>query len=370
MAATWRGNIYLLVSFPVGLATSMFLFTMYLASGSRSRSSGSASRSWRRRSWPSAGWRASSAGARRSRSREPIPRPTCSRTAAGCSAWIHTALGDSATWKDMLWLILVLPVLGLAGFTLAVCSGAAGWGCSSCRRGTGPSARPGVDLGAVNVDTLDEAWIGVPLGLVILTITVPLTRGLGLGLGAAGARAAGPERAPPGRRARAHAGGRRRLPGRRAAADRARPPRRRAGAAGRAGDGPRHGAGEARQRPGRRAGAGRRRARRGQAGARRAARPLARHLPRDPHRPRARAGAVLDRRPQPGRGGAGRRRRRPPARGHRGGRLLRRGRGADQRRQALGRRALPRAHRAPRATGWSSRSPTTATAAPTRPAPG
>ena len=50
---------------------------------------------------------------------------------------------------------------------------------------------------------------------------------------------------------------------------------------------------------------------------------------------------------------------------HRGGRLLRHGRGAHERRQALGRRARARADRAARRTCCGWRSPTTATAAPT-----
>ena len=62
--------------------------------------------------------------------------------------------------------------------------------------------------------------------------------------------------------------------------------------------------------------------------------------------------------------------RRPPARRHRGGRLLRDRRGAHQRRQALRRRQRARADRAPRRDRCASRSPTTATAAPTRTAPG
>ena len=261
--------------------------------------------------------------------------------------WIHTALGDSATWKDMLWLILLLPVLGLAGFTLAVCSWGSGFGLLFLPAWYWSVGATGVDLGALNVNTLDEAWIGVPLGLVILTITVPLTRGLGIGL----ARLARALLAPSERRrvvdlerTRAgavdsqaaelqrierdlHDGAQARLVALAMDLGMAQekldsdPDGARALVAGAHGE-----------------------AKRALAELRDLSRGI---YPADPHRPRARAGAVLDRGPQPGRGRAGRRRRRPPARGHRGGRLLRRGRGADERRQALGRGALPRAHRPP-----------------------
>ncbi len=119
MAATWRGNTYLLVSFPVGLATSIFLFTMYSVGVALAII------------WIGVPIIAATLYAQRWMARferrraaitlrEPIPTSYLQPHRPGMLGWIHTALGDSATWKDMLWLILLLPVLGLAGFVLAV----------------------------------------------------------------------------------------------------------------------------------------------------------------------------------------------------------------------------------------------------------
>jgi signal transduction histidine kinase len=181
MAATWRGNLYLLVSFPVGLATAIFLFTMYSVGlalaivwvGVPILAATLVAQRWmarfeRRRAAITLG--------------EAIPASYLQPDRRGMIGWIHTALGDSATWKDMLWLILLLPAFGLAGFTLAVCGWGSGFGLLFLPAWYWSVGATGVDLGALNVNTLDEAWIGVPLGLVILTITVPLTRGLGIGL--------------------------------------------------------------------------------------------------------------------------------------------------------------------------------------------
>ena len=167
----------------------------------------------------------------------------------------------------------------------------------------------------VNVDTLDEAWIGIPIGLVILTITVPLTRGLGLGLARLGRVLLGPSerrRVVELERTRAgavdsqaaelqrierdlHDGAQARLVALAMDLGMAQEKLDSDPAAARALVAGAHGE------------------------AKRALAELrdlvARHLPADPHRPRARPRAVLDRRPQPGPGGARRRRRRPPARG-------------------------------------------------------
>ena len=181
MAATWRGNTYLLVSFPVGLATSVFLFTMYSVGialaiiwiGVPILAATLVVQRWmarfeRRRAAIAL--------------REPIPASYLQPHRKGMLAYIHTTIGDSATWKDMLWLILVLPLLGLAGFIVAVCTWSIGLGMLFLPAWYWAAGTTGVEAGVVNVDTLDEAWIGIPIGLVILTITVPLTRGLGLGL--------------------------------------------------------------------------------------------------------------------------------------------------------------------------------------------
>ena len=250
MAATWRANTFLLVSFPVGIATFVFLVTAI------SIGLGLAI-VWVGLPILAATLVVSRWLARFERRRvalalaEPVQSGYLTPHRRGMLGWLHTAIVDTATWKDLLWLMILLPLLGLVGFIIAVCAWGTGLGLVTLPAWYSATGDPGVDLGALNVDTLDEAWIGIPVGLVVLTLAVPLTRGAGIGLALLGPRAARPERAPARRRAGAHARGRRRLPGRRAAADRARPPRRRPGAAGGAGDGPRHGPGEARQRPGR-----------------------------------------------------------------------------------------------------------------------
>jgi signal transduction histidine kinase len=181
MAATWRGNTYLLVSFPVGIASFVFLVTgisvgvglaivwvglPILAAtlvGSRWMA-----RFERRRAAITLG--------------EPIPSTYLTPHRRGLLGWLHTAIGDSATWKDILWLLILLPGLGLAGFTLAVSLWGAALGLVLLPAWYWAVGDTGVDLGAVNVNTLDEAWIGIPVGLVLLTFTVPLTRLAGIGL--------------------------------------------------------------------------------------------------------------------------------------------------------------------------------------------
>jgi signal transduction histidine kinase len=181
MAATWRGNTYLLVSFPVGIATSAFLFTMFSLGvalaivwvGIPILAATLVAMRWmarfeRRRAAIAL--------------REPIPTSYLQPHRRGMLGRIHTAIGDAATWKDMLWLVLVLPVLGLAGFTLAVSLWGTALGLVFLPAWYWAVGDTGVDLGVVNVNTLDEAWIGIPVGLVLLTFTVPLTRLAGIGL--------------------------------------------------------------------------------------------------------------------------------------------------------------------------------------------
>jgi len=123
MAATWRGNLYLLVSFPVGTATFVFFLTALVLGISLAVV------------WVGVPILALTVVAARGMARlerrraaavlaEPIPSSYAPPNRAGMVGRLLTALGDAATWKDLLWLLIVLPVLGLAGFTLAVCA----WG--------------------------------------------------------------------------------------------------------------------------------------------------------------------------------------------------------------------------------------------------
>ena len=99
---------------------------------------------------------------------------------------LHTALGDAATWKDLLWLVVVLPLLGLAGFTLAVCAWGTALGLLSLPAWYWAVPDPGVDLGLLHVDTLEASLIAVPAGLVLCVVAVALTRAAGYGVAAVG----------------------------------------------------------------------------------------------------------------------------------------------------------------------------------------
>ena len=182
MPSVWRSNLYLLASFPVGIFTFCFFVTMlsvgvslliiwvgvpiliatvastkFFAAGERRR----------------AGWLL----------QEPIPSLYLPSHRRGMLGYLHTAVGDAAIWKDLLWLLILLPILGLAGFTLAVCA----WGVA-----LGMVFLPlwywsvpnGVDYGLFTVDKLPEAFGMTLVGLVLLVVAAPLTRAAGYGVGA------------------------------------------------------------------------------------------------------------------------------------------------------------------------------------------
>jgi signal transduction histidine kinase len=181
MAATWRGNIYLLGSFPIGIATFVLLVTLICLGVSLSiiwvgvpiLAATIVAMRWlargeRRRAGHALGG--------------PIPTSYLQPHRRGLLGWLHTAVGDSATWKDLLWLMILLPALGLAGFTIQVSTWCTGLGLLFLPTWYWAVGDTGVDLGALNVDTLDESWIGIPAGLVVLAIAVPLTRWTGIGM--------------------------------------------------------------------------------------------------------------------------------------------------------------------------------------------
>ena len=184
MPSAWRSNIYLLLSFPIGILTFVWVVTaLSLGLGTLIIWIGvpiliaffEANRGFATLERRRAGWLL----------REPIPTAYLPQRRRGMFAYLRTKLGDAAVWKDLLWLAILLPVFGLAGFTIVVsCWGAAlgtlllpAWYWS---------IPDGIDYGIITIDTLDEAWIGVPVGLVLLAVTVPLTRAMGYGLGAFG----------------------------------------------------------------------------------------------------------------------------------------------------------------------------------------
>jgi signal transduction histidine kinase len=181
MPSVWRSNLYLLVAFPLGTLTFTYFVTMLSLGvslliiwvGVPILVATVASTRWfagleRRR----AGWLL----------REPIPSLYLPPHRRGILGYLHTAIGDAAVWKDLLWLAVLLPVLGLAGFTLVVCF----W-CTALGMTLMPAwywAIPdGVDYGLFTVDTTHEAFAVVPAGLVLLAVSVPFTRALGYGVG-------------------------------------------------------------------------------------------------------------------------------------------------------------------------------------------
>jgi signal transduction histidine kinase len=181
MARTWRGNTYLLVSFPVGIVT-FSLFVTLISLGL------ALSLLWIGLPIVAATLVAARWMARFERRRAarvlgvPIPTSYLQPHRRGMLGWLHSAVGDAATWKDLLWLVIVLPALGLAGFTIAVCAWGVALGTLGLPAWYWAIPDPGVDYGIVKIDTLNEAWIGVPVGLVLLVIAAPLTRGAGIGL--------------------------------------------------------------------------------------------------------------------------------------------------------------------------------------------
>ena len=184
MPGVWRSNTYLLASFAVGAVTFTYLMTMLLLGvsllivwvGLPILAATVASTRWfarleRRR----AGWLL----------REPIPALYLPPHRRGMLGHLHTAVGDAAVWKDLLWLVLVLPVLGLTGFTLALCFWGTALGLTLMPAWSW--AQPdGADLGLFTVDTVHEAFAVIPAGLVLLAVTVPFTRALAFGIGALG----------------------------------------------------------------------------------------------------------------------------------------------------------------------------------------
>ena len=90
--------------------------------------------------------------------------------------FLHTKIGDTAVWKDLLWLGFLLPVLGLAAFIIAVTFWATALGMIFLPAWYW-SIPDGVEYGLLTVDKIHEAFAVVPVGLVLFALTVPLTRG-------------------------------------------------------------------------------------------------------------------------------------------------------------------------------------------------
>jgi signal transduction histidine kinase len=106
-----------------------------------------------------------------------IPAPYRPDPAGSWWARIRARLADPATWKDLVFLLLQLP-LGIVSFTVtAAVLGA------SLQALTAPAwywaVSGGIDLGVVRIDTLWEALAFVPLGAVLTFVAIPALGALG-----------------------------------------------------------------------------------------------------------------------------------------------------------------------------------------------
>src|SRR3954471_1061644 len=185
MPGTWRANEYLVVSFLVGTATFTLLLTaICLGVGLLLIWVGLpilVATAWATRRL---------AGLERLRTSrllgEPVGAGYLPPRGTGLLDRLHTALADAATWKDLLWLVVVLPAVGLAGFTLAVCVWGTAIGTVLMPAWYWAIPEPGIDWGLFTIDTLGEAFAVVPVGLLLLAVAVPLTRAAAYGLASLG----------------------------------------------------------------------------------------------------------------------------------------------------------------------------------------
>jgi signal transduction histidine kinase len=100
---------------------------------------------------------------------------------AGWSRKVHARLADPATWKDLVFLLLQLP-LGIVAFaaTTVVLGCAGAWLAAPAYYWAVPD---GVDLGITQVETLPGALALVPLGALLAFVGVPALGLLGRGYG-------------------------------------------------------------------------------------------------------------------------------------------------------------------------------------------
>ena len=94
--------------------------------------------------------------------REPIPSAYLPKR-RGMFGYLRTALGDAAVWKDLVWLAIILPVFGLAGFILAVTFWSAVLGALLLPAWYW-SIPDGLDYGIITIDTLKRRGSASPSG--------------------------------------------------------------------------------------------------------------------------------------------------------------------------------------------------------------
>jgi signal transduction histidine kinase len=97
----------------------------------------------------------------------------------GASWWdkLKARLADPATWKDLVFLLLQLP-LGIASFVIAVCVLCVAFGILLAPAWYW-SVPDGIDVGLFHVDTLLEAIAIAPLGAVLVYLGIPALGALG-----------------------------------------------------------------------------------------------------------------------------------------------------------------------------------------------
>ena len=181
MPGVWRRNTYLVLSFPLGLLTFVWIVTaLSVGLGTLIIWIGipilialiEANRGFATLERRRAGWLLQT----------PIPSLYLPQERRGMFGYLRTKLGDNAVWKDLLWLGLLLPVLGLAAFIVVVCFWSTAF--SLIFMPAWYWAIPdGVDWGLLTIDEIHEAFAVVPVGLVAFALAVPITRGLALGMG-------------------------------------------------------------------------------------------------------------------------------------------------------------------------------------------
>ena len=89
---------------------------------------------------------------------------------------VRDRVSDPATWKDLAYLLLLMP-LGLVSFTVVVCLSGTALGLLTLAA-WGWALPDGVDIGFVTVDSVGEGVLVAPLALVVWMLFLLAVRGL------------------------------------------------------------------------------------------------------------------------------------------------------------------------------------------------
>lgn len=127
-----------------------------------------------------------------------VPRPYAVLPSAGARARWLTRVRDAQTWRDVVYLLLLLPV-GIVEFTLAVTFWALALGLVALPvyyrfLPDGIYAFPGHDLRWIVVDSVPTALPWAALGVLLACLALPVTRGVATGHAWLAAALLGPSR--------------------------------------------------------------------------------------------------------------------------------------------------------------------------------